>query len=71
MLDPNWQKGYYYNTGKFPRTGMKLARLAKQEFPSTRTLYIVSLCYKDNVISFQGDSYFNLQGWRRMEGEIW
>lgn len=26
MLDPNWQKGYYYDTGKFPRTGTKLAR---------------------------------------------
>ncbi len=26
MLDPNWQKGNYYNTGKFPRTGTKLAR---------------------------------------------
>ena len=42
MLDPNWQKGYYYNTDKFPRTGMKLARLAKQGFPSTRTFDIFS-----------------------------
>eukprot|EP00026_Physarum_polycephalum_P004653 Phypoly_transcript_04675.p1 GENE.Phypoly_transcript_04675~~Phypoly_transcript_04675.p1 ORF type:complete len:451 (-),score=59.07 Phypoly_transcript_04675:82-1434(-) len=26
MSDPNWQKGFYYNTGKYPHTGMKLAR---------------------------------------------
>lgn len=26
MSDPNWQNGFYYNTGKYPNTGMKLAR---------------------------------------------
>ena len=26
MLDPNWQRGYYYGTGRYPRTGVKLAR---------------------------------------------
>ncbi|XP_031552965.1 serine O-succinyltransferase-like isoform X2 [Actinia tenebrosa] len=26
MSDPNWNKGFYYNTGAFPRLGMKHAR---------------------------------------------
>ena len=25
--DPNWQGGHYYDTGKFPFTGMKAARI--------------------------------------------
>ena len=28
MSDPNWQKGHYYNTGLYPKMGMKLARCA-------------------------------------------
>ena len=26
MLDPDYNKGHYYRTGKYPKTGMKLAR---------------------------------------------
>ena len=67
MLDPNWQKGYYYNTGKFPRTGMKLARLVTQGLPYNMilgyfTLYVCG--NKATLFLFQGDSYFNIQRWR-------
>lgn len=70
-LDPNWNEGNYYNTGKVPKNGLSVARMiAHITYLSEESMYIKfgrDLQDKDEISydlkeDFQVESYLHHQG---------
>lgn len=71
MADPNWQRGHYYNTGKYPSRGLAVARMtAHITYLSEQALshkFGRSLQMGDNV-GFGFDADFQIESYLRYQG---